>query len=227
VCRTAAQVLGAEAWAAAQERVLSAYGRRCGISAMPEAQLAAPLRVVPQWGFDAIQQRVYLSGLLPLSQPLLQLKQQLARAADAMLASDRVQEALQATHALEATLLAELQDAGGQLKADHAVDASVGEDVVSGAQWQARVLHKELQVASGCEHDGAMVRLQQLLAWPHADCVLYVTHAAQRQRSLPDADSGWSLVPPTPEDVAAVIAAAAGSSKASVVASSASPASRV
>lgn len=103
------QVISGDAWADAQQQVLQQYGNRCAISGTPAEQLEQPLQVVPQWGFDLIKQRVYLSELLPVCQSYVALKQQLDATAERMLQVPEVQVALERKAARHANRVADVQ----------------------------------------------------------------------------------------------------------------------
>eukprot|EP00879_Flechtneria_rotunda_P009353 GHRR01009792.1.p1 GENE.GHRR01009792.1~~GHRR01009792.1.p1 ORF type:complete len:330 (+),score=106.31 GHRR01009792.1:262-1251(+) len=67
------QVFGAEAWQRKQQEALDRFYHRCAVSGITSSDV--PLQVVPVWGFDHIKQHVWLADLVPIAEPLVQLKQ--------------------------------------------------------------------------------------------------------------------------------------------------------
>jgi len=204
LCTALPQILGCREWQRVQQQVLQTYDHCCAISSTPANQLQQPLVVVPQWGFSSDHEVVYLAGLLPVCEPILQLKQQLGEAGDALLAMPRVQEALQAEQHLREKLAPQLErlvkkqdEEEAQEQAEAAVQQAYQEleDVDRMMARAAKALPADKQEA--------LKRLGALMDWEQTDCLRYVLGAVERRRRLEEVDSDgerkWSLCTPDSE----------------------------
>jgi hypothetical protein len=217
------QVLGSSGCQEMQHEVLQAWGHRCGITSTPLSALPSEqqqLAVVPQWGFDQRRQQVYLAGVLPVCQGLVELKQQLQGAAQQLAALPAVQAAhADITAALDtmATMLplwAEHDAAGiGEEEAAQPEHAAWRAEANAATRGRTSAAFRAIQqaAASGLSAPQlvAIERLRQLMDWEQlSDCHLYMLQAEQRRQQLADESQAWQLLEPSAQDVARVVAAA-------------------
>lgn len=181
-------MLGPQQWTQLQQAVKEQYGQRCAISSMPGSELQQPLRVTPQWRFDFDTKQVQLAHVIPVCEPLFQLKQQLAAAAEQL-----------------AGLAPRLQLAVGSSPSPPAggASSSSGDDGSrSTAASRAEEAAAAAVAALPAEQQEAVKWLGILTPWQQLDCVAYVAHAGWlRERMLQD---NWQFVAPDSEALAAL-----------------------
>lgn len=209
VCLVCVQVLGAQQWARVQQQVLEQYGHRCAVSSMPlpheqQGKGQPPLRVIPQWRFDYNNKQVQLAELIPICEPLYQLQQQLAAAADQLaklaptlqlpVAADSVQSAA-----------AQLEAAGGDNAAPDQQASAVSAADPAAAMHEAYAEAAASAVAAlPAEQQQAVKWLGILTPWLQVDCVRYIAYAGWRRQQLL-LQEGWQLVSPSAQQVAGVL----------------------
>jgi hypothetical protein len=219
------QVLGQQQWSPVQQKVLDQYHNRCAISTAPAKELSQPLRIVPQWEFDYHKQQVQLAAVIPICEPMYQVTQLLAAAADQLA---QLSPSLQLPHGISdgvgagaATLSSSWRSSSSSSSSDGQCGTAAAptgqQQLEQDGQHEDAALHEQAAAVHAAHADAVAAAVTSLPAeqqealkwlaiyqrWHQVDCVRFVAYAGWRRQQLLQED--WQLVRPDAARLAEIL----------------------